>query len=114
MSEHQLISFRAIDRPVSDENLKYMQRQSSRAVITPWSFENEYHDGDFGGDAHEMLRRGYDLHFQYANFGVRNLLIRLPHGLPDARAAEPYLGDEEVRFINDKRGPGGILSIEPA
>jgi hypothetical protein len=113
MSEHQRIAFRAIDGPVSADNLKYMRRQSSRADITPWAFDNEYHYGDFGGDAEEMLRRGYDLHLHYANFGIRKLLIRLPHGLPDFEAAKPYLGQDGLELIRDKRGPGAILSIEP-
>ena len=114
MSEHQRIAFRAIDGPVTEENLEYMRRQSSRAEITSWSFDNEYHFGDFRGDAVEMLRRGYDLHLHYANFGIRKLLIRLPSGLPDAMAAKPYLGEDAFRFLPDKRGPGGILSIEPS
>jgi hypothetical protein len=113
MSEHQRVAFRAIDGPVSEKNLEYMRRQSSRAEITPWSFDNEYHFGDFGGDAAEMLRRGYDLHLHYANFGIRRLLIPLPHGLPDVEAAKPYLGKDSVEFVQDKQGPGGILSNEP-
>lgn len=112
MSEHQIVAFRAIDGPVTDENLEYMRRQSSRAEVTRWSFQNEYHYGDFGGNVHEMLRRGYDLHLHYANFGTRDLLIRLPHGLPDARAAQPYLAGDMLRFVNDKQGPGGTLCIE--
>jgi hypothetical protein len=98
---------------VSEKNLEFMRRQSSRAEITPWSFDNEYHFGDFHGDALEMLRRGYDLYLHYANFGIRKLLIRLPHGLPDFKATEPYLGEDSLQFIPDKRGPGGILSIDP-
>ncbi len=113
MSEFQRIVFRAIDGPVSDKNLEYMRRQSSRAEITPWSFDNEYHFGDFRGNAVEMLRRGYDLHFHYANFGIRTLLIRLPHGLPDFEAAKPYLGKDALRLLRDKEGPGGILAVEP-
>src|SRR5262249_40402794 len=113
MSEFQYVGFRAIDGPVTEKNLEFMQRQSSRAEITLWSFDNEYHYGDFRGDAVEMLRRGYDFHFHYANFGVRNLLIRLPNGLPDAAAAEPYLDEESLFFLKDKRGQGGILCIEP-
>lgn len=113
MSEYQYIAFRAVDRPVSGKNLDYMHRQSSRAEITPWSFDNEYHYGDFRRDAEEMLRRGYDIHLHYANFGIRKLLIRLPHGLPDAKAAKPYLGKNSLRFVHDKQGLGGILAIEP-
>ncbi|MGD0769361.1 MAG: hypothetical protein ABSB42_14355 [Tepidisphaeraceae bacterium] len=113
MSEYQYVVFRAIDAPVSQKNLQYMRRQSSRAEITSWSFENEYHFGDFHGNALEMLRRGYDFHLHYANFGDRTLMIRLPNGLPDAKAAEPYLDDESLHFLKDKQGRGGILCIEP-
>jgi hypothetical protein len=113
MSEFQRIAFRAIDGPVSEKNLDYMHRQSTRAEITPWSFDNEYHFGDFRGNAEEMLRRGYDFHLHYANFGIRKLLLRLPHGLPDVAAARPYLDEEGLRWVKDTKGPGGILAIEP-
>jgi hypothetical protein len=113
MSEYQYVGFRAIDAPVSEKNLDFMRRQSSRAEITPWSFDNEYHFGDFRGDAVEMLRRGYDFHFHYANFGVRELMIRIPNGLPDPKATEPYFEKESLYFLKDKRGQGGILCIKP-
>ena len=113
MSEYQYVAFRAIDAPVSAKHLEYMHSQSSRAEITPWSFENEYYSGDFRGDAIEMLRRGYDIHLHYANFGVRRLLIRLPYNLTDAKAHKPYIGNDSLRFVNEKRGSGGILCIEP-
>src|SRR5436305_9251851 len=113
MSEFQYVGFRAIDAPVSEENLAFMHQQSSRAEITPWTFDNEYHYGDFRGNAAEMLRRGYDFHFHYANFGTRNLMIRLPHGLPDPAAAEPYFETEAFSLLKDKGGPGAILSIDP-
>lgn len=114
MSEYQYIAFRAIDAPVSKTNLEFMRKQSSRAEITPWSFDNEYHFGDFHGNAQEMLRRGYDFHFHYANFGYRTLMIRLPNGLPDEKAAKRYFERDSLHFVKDKSGPGGILRIEPA
>lgn len=113
MSEYQYVVFRAIDAPVGETNLKFMRKQSSRAEITSWSFENEYDFGDFHGNAVEMLRRGYDFHFHYANFGVRNLMIRFPNGLPDAKAAEPYFEEDSLHFLKDKQGRGGILCVEP-
>jgi hypothetical protein len=58
MSEYQYVGFRAIDAPVSAKNLHYMQQQSTRAEVTEWSFDNEYHFRDFHGNAEEMLRRG--------------------------------------------------------
>lgn len=111
MSEYQFIAFRAIDGPLSDKNLAFMRKQSSRAEVTRWSFENEYHYGDFRGDAEEMLRRGYDFHLHYANFGIRKLLIRLPNGL--SNAAKPYLTEDSFQFSKDKQGQAGILSLSP-
>jgi len=113
MSEYQYVGFRAIDRPVSEENLEYMRGQSSRAEITPLAFDNEYHFGDFHGDALEMLRRGYDIHLHYANYGIRKLLIRFPHGLPDDGAAKPYFVEDSLRFLKDKQGQSGTLCIQP-
>lgn len=113
MSEFQHVGFRAIDAPVSEENLDFMREQSTRAEITPWSFDNEYHFGDFRGDEAEMLRRGYDFHFHYANFGIRKLMIRLPTGLPHASAVEAYFLDDSLFFMKDKKGQGGILCISP-
>lgn len=113
MSEYQYVGFRAIDAPVSEKNLEYMHRQSTRAEITPWSFDNEYEYGDFRGNAVEMLRRGYDFHLHYANFGVRTLLIRLPQGLPDGEETKSYFGKNALKFSKDKQGPGGTLVVEP-
>lgn len=113
MSEYQYVAFRAVESPVSEKNLEYMRRQSSRAEVTPWSFDNEYHYGDFGGNALEMLRRGYDLHVYYANFGVRKLMIRLPQGWSDAAAAKPYLASDGVEWEKDKSGAGGSLVVSP-
>ncbi|HEY5312096.1 MAG TPA: hypothetical protein VIK18_06235, partial [Pirellulales bacterium] len=113
MSEFQSVAFRAIDGPVSNEDLEFMRQQSSRAEITPWSFDNGYRYGDFRGDAAEMLRRGYDFHLHYANFGIRTLMIRLPNGLPDAKAAQRYFEQDSLELLKDKRGPGRILRIRP-
>ncbi|MGD9646263.1 MAG: hypothetical protein AB7U73_11170 [Pirellulales bacterium] len=113
MSEYQYIEFRAIDAPVSGQNLEYMHKQSTRAEITPWSFKNEYHYSDFRGNALEMLRRGYDVHLHYANFGIRKLMLRLPAGLPDARGAKPYVDGEFLQLHADKRGDGATLEIDP-
>jgi hypothetical protein len=90
-----------------------MQKQSSRAEISAWEFTNEYQYGDFRGNALEMLRRGYDVHLHYANFGIRKLLIRLPQGLPNAQAAAPFLETESFVFHKDPEGPGGSLELSP-
>lgn len=111
MSEHQFVGFRAVDRPVGEKELDYMAKQSSRAEITEWSFENEYHFGDFRGNVLEMMRRGYDVHLHYANFGYRKIYIRLPNGLPDG--AKAYFQEDSLQFLKDKTGPGGTICVSP-
>lgn len=114
MSEYQFIHFLAIDRPLDDKQLAFMRRQSTRAEITPWEFTNEYHFGDFRGDPLEMLRRGYDVHLHYANFGMRRLMFRLPAGLPcERKTFEAFLPGDGVEWHAGKKGKGGILDISP-
>ncbi len=82
MSEYQYIEFRAVDRPLTDKELAFAEKQSSRAEISRWCFSNEYNYGEFRGDVDGMLRRGYDVFLEYANYGTRTIKIRLPGGLP--------------------------------
>lgn len=114
MSEYQYVEFRAVDKPLDDAALEFMRRQSTRAEITRWSFVNEYHFGDFHGNAREMMRRGFDVHLHYANFGIRHLLFRLPWGLPVTGAQRrAYLTSDGLRWHADPRGRGGVLEIAP-
>ncbi|MFE6081096.1 hypothetical protein [Streptomyces virginiae] len=69
---------------------------SSRAHITPTSFTNEYHWGDFRGDPTQLVERLYDAHLYYANWGSRRLVLRLPAGLLGAEDAAPFALDESL------------------
>jgi len=114
MSVYQYVYFAAVDKPLDDKQLEYMRHQSTRAEVTRWQFTNEYHYGDFHGNSLEMMRRGYDVHLHYANYGVRKLLFRLPLGLPlDAKQFNAYATDYGIEWKKDKRGKGGVLSIQP-
>ena len=114
MSEYQYLAFRAVERPLTDRDLAYARKQSSRAEITRWYFENEYHFGDFHGDADGLLRHGFDVHLHYANFGIRKIAIRLPTGLPFPKTLwSQYVGIGELSWREDSRGKAGILTLAP-
>ncbi|REJ96898.1 MAG: hypothetical protein DWQ34_03145 [Planctomycetota bacterium] len=114
MSEYQFIAFRAVDRPLTQRELVYARQQSSRAEITRWHFENEYHFGDFRGSADGLLRHGYDVHLHYANFGVRKIAVRLPAGLPfPASVWSDYVRENGLTQKKDLKGKGGILTLDP-
>lgn len=113
MSEYQYIHFMACDRPLDDAALKYMRMQSTRADISQWEFTNEYHFGDFHGNALEMVRRGYDAHLHFANFGIRKLLFRLPELPCDKKTFTAFEFEYGIAWTQDKQGKAGVLSIEP-
>ncbi len=114
MSEYQFVHFIAIDRPIDDDQLEFMQMQSTRATVTRREFTNEYHFGSFHGKSLEMMRRGFDLHVHFANYGVRELMFRLPNGFPGGdRILNPYLIGYNLEWKQDSHGPGGVLRIHP-
>jgi hypothetical protein len=113
MSEYQWVHFLAIDSPLSDDQLEFMQDQSSRASINRWSFTNEYSYGDFHGDAEAMLKNGYDVHLHFASYGIRTLQFRLPQLPCESAAFKLYAIEDELTWQKDRRGDAGILTVCP-
>lgn len=113
MSEYQWVEFRAVDAPLDEDEIDFMSSQSTRAEIDRWSFKNEYTFGDFRGNSLTMVRRGYDLHLHYANFGYRRVWMRFRDGFAYADDLKYYLVDDQVTWLPDDVGTGGILMIDP-
>src|SRR5580698_1104059 len=78
MSEYQYYEFHTVDRPLTQTEQNELRKISTRARITATSFVNHYEWGDFGGDPDRMMARYFDLFLYFANFGSRQLSIRLP------------------------------------
>jgi hypothetical protein len=110
MSEYQYYEFRAVDRPLDDRQMQKLRAVSSRAVITPTSFVNEYNWGDFKGDPDEWMEKYFDAFLYFANWGTRRFMLRFPKRLFDADAATAYcIGDST--FVKS-RGDYVVLSFE--
>ena len=61
MSEYQDYEFVALDRRLTEEQMREVRRSSTRARITATSFVNEYHGGNFKGDIDRFMMKYYDL-----------------------------------------------------
>jgi hypothetical protein len=110
MSEYQYYEFRAIDRPLNDRQMQKLRDVSSRAVITPTSFVNEYNWGDFKGDPDEWMEKYFDAFLYCANWGTRQFMLRLPKRHFDVNAATAYcIGDSA--FLKT-RGEHGVFSFK--
>jgi hypothetical protein len=96
VSEYQYYEFLALDRPLSTAEQAEVRQLSTRARITATSFTNEYHWGDFRGSPDELMRRYYDAHLYFANWGTHRVMFRLPRTLLDPGVAEQYCVDPQV------------------
>ena len=88
MSEYQYYEFRSIDRPLTRGEMDELRTLSTRAEITPTSFTNTYHWGDFKGDPNQLMNRYFDAFVYVANWGTHRLMFRIPRRFLDVAAAK--------------------------
>ncbi|MEU1968968.1 hypothetical protein ABZ541_14330 [Micromonospora sediminicola] len=94
MSEYQYYEFTAVDRPLTGRERVELRSLSTRADITATSFVNTYEWGNFKGDPRTLMERYFDAHLYLANWGTRQLMLRLPkHVLDPATVAQYCQGD---------------------
>ncbi|SEP79517.1 hypothetical protein SAMN04244573_00470 [Azotobacter beijerinckii] len=91
MSEYQYYEFAAIDRPLTPQQQAELRSRSTRATITASSFINEYHWGDLKGDPLDWMRRYFDAHVYYANWGSCCLLLRLPRATLEQAVLDAFV-----------------------
>ncbi|MFK7949257.1 MAG: hypothetical protein AB8G11_16820 [Saprospiraceae bacterium] len=78
MAEFQAYKFRAVDTPLSSQARKEVGSLSSRSQVSSTSASFVYHYGDFRGNPMNVLRQHFDLYMYFANWGTRQLMIKLP------------------------------------
>jgi len=103
MSEFQYYEFRAIDRSLTQREMRELRAISTRAEITPTSFVNTYQWGDLKGDPNRFMEKYFDAFVYVANWGTREFMLRLPEETLDRRAIAAYCrGDNlEARWVNN-------------
>lgn len=90
MSEYQYYEFLAVDRPLDPEEMADLRALTTRARITPTSLVNTYQWGDFKGNPRALMGQYFDAFLYLANWGTRQVMIRLPAGLLDLDTAQVY------------------------
>lgn len=96
MSEYQYYEFQAIDRPLTEAQVRELRSCSTRAHITPTSFVNHYEWGNFKGDAQAWMEKYFDAFLYLANWGTHELMLRLPCRLLDPDMVRPYCGGDST------------------
>jgi hypothetical protein len=98
MSEYQYYEFQAIDRRLTGAEIQTLRTYSTRAQISPTTFVNEYHWGDFKGDADAWMDRYFDAFLYFANWGTRILKLRLSARVLDPKVVRAYFDGDSSSF----------------
>lgn len=103
MSEYQYYEFTAADRPLTTREQTELRSLSTRADITATSFVNTYDWGNFKGDPRKLMERYFDAHLYLANWGTRELMLRLPKRVLDPAGVADYcVGDSASAWTSGK------------
>ncbi|MBX2999369.1 MAG: hypothetical protein KF893_12715 [Caldilineaceae bacterium] len=93
MSEYQYYAWQSMDRPLTADERKQVDRLSSHMTVTASGAWVEYHWSNFKHDPIQVLADYFDVFFYFANWGSKRLAFRFPKALLDAQAIQPYLVD---------------------
>jgi hypothetical protein len=108
MSEYQYYEFQAIDRPLTEQEMRELRAYSTRATITPTRFVNHYEWGNFKGNPAVWMEKYFDAFLYLANWGTHELMFRLPRRLLDLAAAKQYCRGETATA----RSKGDFVILE--
>lgn len=97
MSEYQYYEFCAVDRPLTEQQVRELRALSTRARITSTSFVNTYEWGNFKGDPEVLIERYFDAFVYVANWGTRWFMLRLPRRVIDDNILSVYCRGESAR-----------------
>jgi len=111
MSEYQYYEWQVIDRPLTareqaevDGLSSHMETVTSSQAIVTYSW------GDFKHDPKEVLLTYFDAFLYDSNFGMRQLMFRLPKNLVNADLFQPYLIEDGIML--EEHGKYLILEIQ--
>ena len=107
MSEYQYYEFVAVDKPLTPKQMAELRSRSTRAVITPTSFVNDYQWGNLKGDPVDWVRRYFDVHVYVANWCSCRLLLRMPNDAVDVGMLHAF--ETDSTFTVDRKGADRIL-----
>jgi len=86
MSEYQYYEFQAIDRPLTDRQMRELREISTRATITRTRFSNYYTYGDLKANPRDLLVRYFDALLYFAHWHFVKLAFRYPKRAVDVKA----------------------------
>ena len=109
MSGYQYYYFEAVDKPLTPLQQQKLRAVSTRAQINSRRFVNEYHFGNLSASPENLLKKYFDIHLYYANWGTRIIMFKVPIKMVDFETVKQYETGETLRVT--KNGSHVIFDI---
>lgn len=112
MSEFQFYEFKAIDKPLTNNQREEVSNWSSRTRASNTGATFTYHYGDFPQDELTVINEYFDAMFYMANWGSRRLTFKIPIQLVKLRDISQY-SCEGLEIINKRKHVIIDMSFDP-
>lgn len=112
MSEYQYYEFRAIDRSLTDRQMRELRAISTRAAISRTSFSNYYTFGDLKANPRDLLMKYFDASLYFANWVFLEVAFRYPKGAVNVKAIRRYAMGHTLEIRSTARDVVVAISIE--
>jgi hypothetical protein len=108
VSEYQYYDFRALDRPLTKNEMAALRSISTRAAITATSFTNHYEWGELKANPNKLPEKYFDAFVYVANWKTHEFNIRLPQGSVDYKLLKGMESGDSLRV----RKTGTFVIVE--
>ncbi len=99
MSEYQFYEFKAIDKPLSEKDKNEISSWSSRTNPSNTGAIFIYSYSDFPKDEIKVVEKYFDAMFYISNWGITQLVFKLPNNLIDIGRIRQYCIMDGVNLI---------------
>jgi hypothetical protein len=99
MSEYQYHEFRAIDRSLTDQQMRELRAISTRAAISRTSFSNYYTFGDLKANPRDLLTKYFDASLYFANWLFLEVAFRYPKVAVAVKALRRYAAGHTLEIL---------------
>lgn len=101
MSEYQSYEFRAIDRTLTDRQMRELRAISTRAAISRTSFSNHYEYGDLRANPRDLLLNYFDASLYFAHWHYAELALKYPKDTVDLKTLRRYAAGLSLKVTRD-------------
>ena len=112
MSEYQYYEFRAVDRLLTDRQMRELRAISTRAAISRTSFSNYYTYGDLKANPRDLPVKYFDASLYFANWLFLEVAFRYAKGAVDLKALRRFAAGHTVEIRSTERDVIVGISVE--